>query len=202
MQRIAGDPGATVGDIDHGRDVHRVEELIEAARCSRFLSDDDGAPGRPPHRVAGDEALDDGRRVAARGFRQVHSLNGGVGRLFVAHEQILGVVVIGPERDLIGRRRDAAGHERDVQAVRYLDGLQVVGSVIRTERALFERMADSEELFGVVGQHVGDERSEVAVRVGGVRPGGQSDHGQAGDENARDKQRWAHETVLLSFAAT
>jgi hypothetical protein len=184
---IAGRSGITVRDNDCHIDVHRIEELVEATRRAGFLGDDDGAPGGSPHGVTGGEAGHDGRRVAVCGFRQIYALHGGVRRFFVAHEEVFGVVVVWPESDLVGGRRDAARHERNVQARGHLDGLHVVGSIVGAERALLERMADAEQLLGVLAQQVGDERAEVAVGMVRDHPGRHTDHGQAGDENPGDE---------------
>src|SRR5215470_15250705 len=86
-----------------------------------------------------------------------------------------------------------------MQAAGYLNRLQVIGSVVRAERAFLERMPDTKELLGVVLQHVGYESAEVAVRVVCRHPGRQADDGQPGDEHARDEYRWAHEAILLSL---
>ncbi len=198
MERIARRPGSAIGDVDHGRDVHRVEELVEAAGRSGFLGDDDGAPGCSSHGVAGTEAGHDRRRVAGCGLGQVDALHGRIRRLFIADEKVLGMIVVGPHRDLVGCRCDAAGHERHMQAGGHLNGHQVVRSVVWAERALLDRMPDAEELFRVLAQLVGNERAEVAVRMVCDHSGRHPDDRNAGDKNTSADQRYAHGAFLLS----
>ena len=102
------------------------------------------------------------------------------------------MVVVGPERDLVGRRGDAARHERHVQTGGDLDGLQVVGAVVGPERALLERVVEAEELLGVVAQLGGDERAEVDVWIAGEGARSGAGHDQAGDENRFTGERCAH----------
>src|SRR4030095_16505013 len=101
MDWIGVRPGIAVGHIDRRGDVHRINELVESASRSSFFGDDDGAPWRPSHRIARVQAGHDRRRIRVRWTGQIYTLYGGIGRLFVAHEKVLRMIVVGPKRDLV-----------------------------------------------------------------------------------------------------
>jgi hypothetical protein len=106
------------------------------------------------------------------------------------------MIVVRPERNLIGGRCHAARHQRHVQAWRDLDRLQVVGSVVGSQRALLERTLETEQLFAVLAQLGLDECPEVNVRMVGPCSGRHPDNGQDGDENPGTDQRYAHGAIL------
>ena len=68
--------------------------------------------------IARDEAGDDGRGVRAGGRRQVDALHRRVRAALVADEQVGRVIVVRPERDLVGREMHRRRHQRDAQALR------------------------------------------------------------------------------------
>jgi hypothetical protein len=104
-------------------------------------------------------------------------------------------------RDLVGGRRDAARDERGAKTRRELDRLQVVEAVIGSERALFERAIEAEQLFAVIGQLGLDERAKVAVTTIGGGSRRQGERGQADDQDAGTHERCTHAVFLLTPAA-
>ena len=157
-------PVARFADVDRRRDADRIDDFVEAA-----VAPASSATMMVPHgvrRTGSQEERPVTIVVALRWpVREVDALHGGVRRLLVAHEHVRRMVVVRPERDLIRRGGDGARDQRDLQPIGHLDRLQVVGAVVRTERALGRADAEAEQLFGVCAQLMLDERAEIDFRL-------------------------------------
>jgi hypothetical protein len=144
VQWIGGRPGTAIDHVDRDGDVFRIEDLVEPAGRARLLRDDDRAPRRAANRIARAQTGDDCRRVRVGRTGKIDPLDGGIRRLLVADEQMRRVIVVRPQRNLIGREMHRAGHKRHVESLRDRERLGAVRSGVGTERALVERVRESE----------------------------------------------------------
>ena len=85
-----------------------------------------------------------------------------------------------------------------MEARGHLDRLQVIGAVIRAQRAFLEWMLNPEQLFRMLAQLIGHECAEITVRVVRNHSGRHAHEGESGHENTSYDQRWTHGAFLLS----
>src|SRR5262249_15179073 len=156
---------------------------------ARLFRGDDGAPGRTTDRIARNHARHDSRGVGTGRLAQVYALDRGVAAILVADEQVRRMIVIWPQRDLIGRVVDCARYERRLEIAGEVERLHAQ-AVERTEGALAERILEAEQLHGVLAQLSCHELSEVGRTVAvGQRPGAERQHGDAHTHHTQTGQR-------------
>src|SRR5262245_6762413 len=82
-----------------------------------------------------------------------------------------------------------------------LDHLQLIGPIVRAESALLERMLETKELFGVVGQLIGYEGPEIFVRIVCDRTRRESEDDESSNKDGTANPRYTHYAFLPRYAA-